>query len=437
MEFKHVENPQIQFASPESIAEFQNARLREEIAYLYARSPYYGGLMRNLGIAPGDIRTVEDLAKLPTTAKEDLQRRSGEFVCVPEHEIRDYVTTSGTLGSPVVFALSDSDLERLAYNEWLSFGTAGCVAGQRLQLMTTLDRRFMAGLAYYMGARRLGMASVRVGNGIPALQWDTIARIHPEVCMVVPSFLVPLVEYAQHQGIDYAHSSLRKAICIGEGIRTPDLSLSRLGERIQTLWPTLELYSTYASTEMQSSFTECECQCGGHAQPDLIICEFLDEQGNPVPEGEPGELTITTLGVRAMPLLRFRTGDVCYHFRQPCPCGRNTLRVSPLLGRKGQMIKYKGTTMYPPALYDILDAVPGVNDYLVEVFENSLGTDEISIRVVTDSSSEAFAKELKDLFRAKVRVAPRIVFSPQHEVLALKNPTGSRKVVKFIDHRVR
>ena len=75
MEFKHVENPQIQFASPESIAEFQNARLREEIAYLYARSPYYGGLMRNLGIAPGDIRTVEDLAKLPTTAKEDLQRR--------------------------------------------------------------------------------------------------------------------------------------------------------------------------------------------------------------------------------------------------------------------------------------------------------------------------------------------------------------------------
>ena len=101
------------------------------------------------------------------------------------------------------------------------------------------------------------------------------------------------------------------------------------------------------------------------------------------------------------------------------------------------MIKYKGTTMYPPALYDILDAVPGVNDYLVEVFENSLGTDEISIRVVTDSPSEAFAKELKDLFRAKVRVAPRIVFSPQHEVQALKNPTGSRKVVKFIDHRAR
>lgn len=437
MEFKHVENPQIQFASLESIAEFQNARLREEVAYLYAHSPYYGGLMRNLGIAASDIHMVEDLAKIPTTAKEDLQRHSGEFVCVPAQEIRDYVTTSGTLGSPVVFALSDSDLERLAYNEWLSFSTAGCVAGQRLQLMTTLDRRFMAGLAYYMGACRLGMASVRVGNGIPALQWDTIARIHPEVCMVVPSFLVPLVEYAQHQGIDYAHSSLRKAICIGEGIRTPDLSLSRLGERIQTLWPTLELYSTYASTEMQSSFTECKCQCGGHAQPDLIICEFLDEQGNPVPEGEPGELTITTLGVRAMPLLRFRTGDVCYHFRQPCSCGRNTLRVSPLLGRKGQMIKYKGTTMYPPALYDVLDAVPGVNDYLVEVFENSLGTDEISIRVVTDSPSEAFAKELKDLFRAKVRVAPRIVFSPQHEVQALKNPTGSRKVVKFIDHRAR
>ena len=109
---------------------------------------------------------------------------------------------------------------------------------------------------------------------------------------------------------------------------------------------------------MQSSFTECNEFHGGHLQPELIIVEFLDDNNQPVKEGEAGEVTITTLGVRGMPLLRFKTGDICYHYTEPCACGRNTIRLSSILGRKGQMIKYKGTTLYPPALFDILDNIP-------------------------------------------------------------------------------
>ena len=147
---------------------------------------------------------------------------------------------------------------------------------------------------------------------------------------------------------------------------------------------------------MQSSFTECSEFHGGHLQPELIIVEFLDDKNLPVKVGEPGEVTITTLGVEGMPLLRFKTGDICYQYTEPCACGRNTIRLSSVLGRKGQMIKYKGTTLYPPALFDILDDIPRVKNYVVEVYTNKLGTDEILIRIGSDENSESFAKEIKD-----------------------------------------
>lgn len=429
-------NNNIQFLSAEEIKAFQEARLAEELEYLKEHSPYYGDVFAKHHIHTREIRHLEDLGKLPVTTKEDLQIRNEEFLCVPREDIIDYVTTSGTLGDPVTFALTSGDLDRLAYNEYLSFSTTGCSRQDIMQLMTTLDRRFMAGLAYYMGARELGAGIVRVGNGIPELQWDTIRRIRPTFCMVVPSFLVKLVEFAEAHGIDYRASSLKKAVCIGEALRAPDsLALNTLGRRIHEKWPELELYSTYASTEMQSSFTECNAFKGGHLQPELIIVEFLDDDNNPVPDDAPGEVTITTLGVRGMPLLRFKTGDVCYHYTAPCRCGRNTMRLGPVLGRKGQMIKFKGTTLYPPALYDIMDTVPGARNYVIEVFTNSLGTDELLIRVGTDRPSERFAKEIKDLFRAKVRVAPDVQFASPEYVSKIQAPPMSRKPIKFIDLR--
>ena len=198
-----IRNPQIQFASADAIAAFQEERLREEVAYLYENSPYYRRMFDGCGMQPGDIRTTDDLRRLPVTTKTDLQLHPGEFVCVPRNRIIDYVTTSGTLGDPVTFALTEEDLARLAYNEAVSFTTAGCTGEDILQLMTTIDRRFMAGLAYFMGARELGCGVIRVGNGIPELQWDTIRRIGPTGCIVVPSFLIKLVGYAQEHGIDY------------------------------------------------------------------------------------------------------------------------------------------------------------------------------------------------------------------------------------------
>src|SRR5690606_18411458 len=127
--------------------------------------------------------------------------------------------------------------------------------------------------------------------------------------------------------------------------------------------------------------TECEHGVGGHHHPELIVVELLDDDNQPVPDGEMGEVTITTLGVEGMPLIRFKTGDLCRAHREPCACGRTTLRLSPVLGRKQQMIKFKGTTLYPPALYDVLNLIDGVNDYVVEVYTNEVGTDAIRIKM--------------------------------------------------------
>ena len=430
------ENIHIQYQSPEAIKAFQEGKLAEALTYLRANSPFYGQLFAQEKIDISKIKKIEDLKHIPTTGKSDLQTRNQDFLCVPQEKIVDIVTTSGTLGEPVIFYLTENDLQRLAYNEKLSFETAGLSNEDTLQLMTTIDRRFMAGLAYFLGARELGMGICRVGNGIPELQWDTIQRVKPTVAMMVPSFACKLIDYAQQKSIDLQQSSLKKFICIGEPLRKTDFSLNTLGRTLAEQWPDIQLYSTYASTEMQSSFTECQEGKGGHLQPELIIVEFLDADGNPVSSGEEGEVTITTLGVEGMPLLRFRTGDIVTHFAEPCACGRNTIRLSSVSGRKGQMIKFKGTTLYPPALYDVIDSVPEIANYVVEVFQNKLGTDEIMIRVGTNSPSDLLEKHIKDTFRAKIRVAPSIIFESVEYINTIQFPQTSRKAIKFIDRRV-
>ncbi|HKL71616.1 MAG TPA: hypothetical protein VJ855_03085, partial [Marinilabiliaceae bacterium] len=194
-------------------------------------------------------------------------------------------------------------------------------------------------------------------------------------------------------------------------------------------------YSTYASTEMGAAFTECEAGQGGHLIPEMLVVEFLDDNDQPVKEGELGEVTITNLGVEAMPLIRFKTGDMCYHFTEKCACGRSSLRVGPIIGRKNQMIKYKGTTLFPQSLYDILNDIAGVKNYLIEVSTNSIDTDDICVKIGSDDHSEKFEKSIKDHFRAKLRVAPSIKIMDPSELEKVRNNETSRKPITYIDYR--
>lgn len=418
----------------EEIKKYQEKELSKALEYLSSHSNFYKDLFKDNKIDISKIKTIEDLKHIPCTSKEDLQTRNMDFLCVEPGKIVDYITTSGTLGNPVTFAATENDLNRLAFNEYLSFVCADGTPNDIYHLMITIDRRFMAGLAYFLGLRRLGAGIVRVGPGNPELQFDTIKRISPTYIITIPSFILSLIEYAEENRIDFKNTSLKGAICIGEPLRDNNFNLNKLGQNIKSKWD-LKLYSTYASTEMSAAFTECGHGNGGHHHPEMLIVEFLDANNNPVKEGELGEVTITNLGVEGMPLLRFKTGDICTYFSEPCACGRNSLRIGPVIGRKNQMIKYKGTTLFPSALFEILNDIPDVKNYIIEVSTNNIETDDIIVKIGSVANNELFKKNIKDHFRAKLRVAPSIEFHSPKEIEKLQFPESSRKPILFIDKR--
>ena len=425
----------IEYKSPEEIKSFQEKKMLDALQYLAIHSPFYRRMFHSYGVDIAKIKHLEDLVKIPFTEKKDLQLFNDDFLCCPRKKIIDYITTSGTLGDPVTFGCTELDLQRLAYNEKKSFECAGLHPGNIVQLMTTMDKRFMAGLAYFLGIRELGASIIRVGNGIPELQWDTIRRIKPDTIMCVPSFILRLIEYAEQHNIDYHSSSIQRIIGIGEGLRNQDLSLNLLGQRIKEKWD-VDLFATYSSTEMGATFSECPYGCGGHVHPELIIVEIIGEDDLPVPDGQPGEIVVTTLGVEGMPLLRFRTGDIAAKITQRCQCGRYSYRLTPLVGRKNNMIKFKGTTLYPPAINDVLDNTDYVANYVIEVSTNSAGTDDVKIKIgLREGYSDSVVKELKDSFRSRIRVAPELEVLPVEEIQRINFPAKSRKPIKFIDLR--
>ncbi len=424
--------PEIEARTPLEIRKYQDKRLRELIKYLSGNSPYYSALFRRKKISADKIKTLDDLRHIPTTAKHDIQQHNRDFICVPKSRLIDYATTSGTLGEPVMYAMTDHDLDRLAYNEYISFACAGGSSNDIYQLMTTMDRMFMAGLAYFLGARKLGAGIIRAGGGLPELQWDSIKKFSPTTLIAVPSFLSRLIEFADENKINYNASSVRNAVCIGEPIRDSRLELNTLGKKITKQW-NIRLFSTYASTEMATAFTECREGKGGHHHPELIIVELLDEDEQPVREGEFGEVTVSTLGVEAMPLLRFKTGDVCAYFTEPCRCGRNTMRLGPIIGRKQQMIKLKGTTLYPASIYEVLDDFSPALDYVVEISTNDIGTDSVAIRIAGDEKD--IGLRIKEKMKSKLRVLPEVILDTREQIARLKTSPADRKPIKFIDKR--
>ena len=413
----------------------QEQKLQELLQYVSIYSPFYKELFAKHDIAVSDIKTLADLSKIPTTEKDDLQKRNNDFLCVPADKVVEYTSTSGTLGGPVTVALTENDLDRLAHNEYNSFLCADGSKDDIYQLMLTLDRQFMAGIAYYMGIRKIGAGIIRLGPGVPSLQWETIQRLKPSAIVAVPSFILKLISFAKENNIDINKTSVKKAICIGENIRNTDFSFNMLGKKITESWD-IHLYSTYASTEMQTAFTECREGKGGHYQPELVIVELLDENDKQVAPNTPGEVTITTLGVEGMPLLRYKTGDICMYDDQPCACGRTTLRLSPLMGRKKQMIKFKGTTLYPPALFDLLNEREEILDFVVEVYSNEIGLDQVSLYLVPAEESEECDHRIRAYLQARLRVSPHIKYVTPEEIQKIQFNEVSRKAIKFIDKRI-
>lgn len=406
--------------------------LKTQLDYLDAHSPFYQNLFSKNSISVKTL-SAEGFLQIPITKKEDLAKHNSDFLCVPKSEIIDYVTTSGTLAEPVTVALNEPDLQRLAKNEEQSFRLTGLTKNDIVQITTTLDRRFMAGMAYFLGLRKLGAGIVRVGSGLPELQWDSIDRFQPTYLVAVPSFLLKLTEYAESQGINPNQSSVKAAVCIGEPLRDENFKLNTLGKKITEKWD-IELFSTYASTEMATAFTECKFHQGQHIQEDLIYTEILDENHNPVQNGEVGELVVTMLGVKTMPLLRFATGDLVKKIEERCACGKKGERLSAIFGRKQQLIKYKGTTIYPQQIKDVMAGFGALKLYAIRVKTNELGTDEVEI-MIDDNTPAELQQNLKSALKAKLRVIPKLVLWPKDKLKKVVHNPKNRKPVWFLDER--
>ena len=408
------------YESIEKQDQFQSIALKNTLNFLLKNSPFYQSFFKKHHISIDDIHTLKDLSLIPTTSKEDIQKYNHQFQCVESSKIIEYTATSGTLGSPVFVSLTQNDLNRLALNE--------------MQLMLTLDKQFMAGLAYHYGLTKINAGIVRTGPGLPQMQIETMQKLSTTVLIAVPSFIIKIIEYCQSENIDLNKLPIRKILCIGENIRNEDFSLNALAQKIKNHW-NVELYSTYASTEMQTAFTECEAHQGGHHQPDLIIFEIVDEDGKQLKAGEYGEVTITSLGIEGMPLLRFRTGDIASYDDTPCMCGRLSRRISPIVGRKNQMIKCKGTTLFPATIFDILNQFSHIKEYVIEVKDNELQSDDLTLYLSIDIPIDECESMLKPFLQSRLRLTPNIKYLSTKEVLKMQFPNNNRKPIKFIDKR--
>ncbi|MFA5087648.1 MAG: AMP-binding protein [Candidatus Omnitrophota bacterium] len=424
--------PKISFLSRGKIRSLQENILRQHLVYCRENSPYYKKLFKRHKIVPGKI-TLDNLADLPFTDKSDIEKNNDGLLAVPPEKIVDVVLSSGTTGKPTQIAYSESDLKRLAYNEEKSFLGCGLTPRDAVLLTCTMDRCFVAGLAYFLGVRAVGATAIR--NGLNSLESHAqiIRSMHPTAIIGVPSFLKKLGLFLSEEKPGPRKRKVSKLVCIGEPLRAENLEFLKIARDIEEIWGA-KAYSTYSSSEIVTTFCECTAQAGGHLHPDLAIVEIVDDQGRVLGPREKGEVVVTPLGIEGMPLVRFKTGDVSFIADEPCACGRNTLRLGPILGRKKQMMKVRGTTLYPQAVYSAIEEIKGVKEYYISVTGENELSDCVEVHLALDNPNYDL-EEIRNKLQARLRFRPLVEVRDEAFIREQVYSPKSRKPVRFIDRR--
>lgn len=428
--FEHNRN--LEFSKPDEIRRVQEDLLKAHLRYLGASSPYYRKLFRD---QTTDVtrKNLDSLRDLPLTEKTTFSKFNSEFLAVPLSEIVDIVLTSGTTGKPTPIMYTENDLRRLAYNEIISYTSCGLTRDDVVLLTCTLDRCFIAGLAYYAGARGLGAAAIRNGLNSIESHLEIIQRLKPTVIVGIATFLLKLGSFLESQDIDPSSVGIKKMICIGEPIRDRQLSFLKAGENLEKMWGA-KIYSTYASSETITSFCECTAQQGGHLHPDLAVVEIINDRGEVLPLGETGEVVLTPLAIEGMPLLRFKTGDISFLIDEPCSCGRNSLRLGPILGRNKQMIKFRGTTLYPNSFYAVLDSLSEISDYYIAVSSDYDLSDIVKVYVSLRDMS-CTGEMIMNKLQSHLRVRPEVIITSEEAIKNHVYSGNARKLIRFVDER--
>jgi phenylacetate-CoA ligase len=404
-------------------------KLLQTLEYVLGNSLFYQRHFSGIDLSNPSLKSFQSL---PLTTKQDIAKFNDDFCCIKPENVSEFVSTSGTSGEPITITLSSSDLKRLATNEATSLSKMGFDSSDTFQMLLTLDRQFMAGIAYYSGILKLGASVVRNGPGGIVNQWKSIDKIRPTVLIAVPSFISKLIKYAEENEIDYKNSSVKSIVCIGEPIHNADFSQNILAKRITEKWG-VRLCSTYASTEMATAFYQCGKNKGCHNNDDLLFTEILNDFGNPVSHGETGEIVITTLGVEGMPFVRYKTGDIATLHSDNCGCGEVSLRIGPIQGRRDQMVKFRGTTIYPQTIFNALNSISEINQYFVEILQDKITAMEIIIYLSEEEISTVKLTAIKSTLMSLMKVTPslKLIKSSDIETMSLQQPGRKKSQISF------
>ncbi len=386
-------NPEHECMNVDSLRALQFARLKNLVERVYNTVPFYKEKLDKAGIKPSDIKCLSDISKLPFTTKTDLRDTYPYgLLAVPQSEIVEIHMSSGTTGTPVVDAYTAKDLDDWAEGMARTLSGAGATHNDTIQNAYGYGL-FTGGMGVHHGSRKLGATVVPISSGNTQKQLMLMRDFKSNLFTCTPSYAMYMAEQAKEMGVDVKDFSLRAA-CLGaepwsEGMRN----------QIETAWG-IKAYDIYGLTEITGPGVafECEAQNGMHVNEDLWFPEIIDpETEQPVPDGQKGELVITTITKEGTPLIRYRTRDITYIMTEPCSCGRTTRKIHRLFGRTDDMLIIRGVNVFPSQIENALVDIQGVEpNYLIVVNRNEeTHLDEAELHV--EVSAEQFTDETKGM----------------------------------------
>lgn len=415
--------------------ELQLKKLRETVSRAYKNCGFYKNKMDRAGVRPEDIRTLDDISRLPFTTKDELRETYPYgLLSVPLSEIREVHTSSGTTGIPVVGLYTEHDLRMWGESAARCLAMTGATKDDIIQNGYGYGL-FTGGLGIHHGGRTLGATVIPISAGNTPRHLQMLRDFKTTTLTCTPSYALYLAEAAQEAGVDLTETALCRGL-FGAEPWSENMRIQiekRLG---------IKAYDIYGLTEIIGPGVACECteQHGLHIQDDFFYPEIIDPKtGKALPEGEKGELVLTTIDKTGAPLLRYRTKDITYLFRDACACGRTTVKIHRLMGRNDDMLIIRGVNVFPSQIEEILAATEGLQPhYQIIVDRTGNHLDSIELRVEVDEASfsdetkemEALRRRLQETIKSKLGINAKITLM---EPKSIERSTG--KSQRIIDKR--
>ncbi|HBG78486.1 MAG TPA: phenylacetate--CoA ligase [Phycisphaerales bacterium] len=430
----HYWNKEIETADRKTIQAVQLQRLKAMVASAL-HTPFYKRKLPTVGInSPDDIKSLDDLKKIPLASKEDLRQNYPKgFLAVDTSEVVRIHTSSGTTGIPTVIYLSAADLDAATDIMARSIVATGATRGDVLQNMMSYGL-FTGGLCMHYGAERVGLMVIPAAGGNTKRQIQLMKDFGTTVLHITPSYLLHIHSTLGEFGTSVKDLSLKKAFIGAE----PHSENTR--KKIEELYG-IDAYNSYGLSEMNGPGVAFECVYKNdlHLWEDAYILEVIDPKtGDPVPDGQEGEVVLTNLIRHAMPLMRYRTRDRAFVHTDPCPCGRTHRRISRILGRTDDMLIINGVNIFPSQIEEVIMKIPEVGTNYQIYVEKQGSLDKLIVKV--ELYSKMFLGEAKQIDKLKAKISDElrasITIKPVielHEPGVL--PVFEGKAVRVVDKR--